>query len=54
MITDREVTLTVAIMDFFGKPEGGNTAFLQEMKALTDADKAEFRKLLIEKGYRIR
>ena len=51
---DKSYSLTTAMLDYFGKHPGQSTAeFAQELKALTDADKAEFRAALIKLGYRI-
>ena len=51
---DKAYSLTTAMLDYFGKHPGQSTAeFAQELKALTDADKAEFRAALIKLGYRI-
>jgi hypothetical protein len=41
----------VAMLDYFGKNGKETSGFMQEMKALTDADKAEFRSMLKEIGY---
>lgn len=39
-----------AMMDYFGK-RGTNLDFMNELKQLTDADKAELREMLKEAGY---
>jgi uncharacterized protein YcgL (UPF0745 family) len=41
----------LAMMDYFGKNGKETSDFMQELKALTDADKAEFRAMLKEQGY---
>lgn len=41
----------IAMIDFFGKNGKDTPAFMSELKALTDADKAEFRELLKAIGY---
>ena len=40
-----------AMMDYFGK-RGETADFLKELKALTDKDKADFRDMLKEAGYK--
>jgi uncharacterized protein YcgL (UPF0745 family) len=41
-----------AVMDYFGKKPGqSNLEFMQELRALTDEDKAELRELLKGQGY---
>lgn len=46
-------TLTSAILDFFGKRPGqSNTEFLEELRALTSEDKAQFKEMLEERGYK--
>ena len=47
-------TFPAAMMDFFGKlPEETTKSFMEELKALTAEDRAEFTRLLKEKGYKI-
>ena len=45
----------IAMLDYFGKhPDRPTTAeFMNEMKALSDQDKAEFRAMLKEIGYQL-
>lgn len=40
-----------AMLDFFGKNGKDNVAFMGELKALTDADKAQYREMLKGVGY---
>lgn len=50
----KPTSLIMAIMHFFGKKPGQTTQeFAQEIKALTQADREEFRADLIERGYPI-
>jgi hypothetical protein len=42
-----------AMLDFFGKNGKDTTAFMGEMKALSDSDKYEFRVMLKGVGYGI-
>lgn len=54
MDTTKLMSWPIAMKDFFGYQPGKGTAeFMAELKALTDADKAEFRAMLIEKGYKL-
>lgn len=51
----KEITsYPIAMIDYFGKQSGQDTAgFLTELKALTNADKAEFKDMLRSAGYGI-
>jgi hypothetical protein len=43
-----------AMLHFFGKKHGRTTQeFAQELKTLSESDKAEFKQALIERGYNI-
>lgn len=55
MPTRNEITsYPIAMIDFFGKKEGQTTqGFMEELRALTEMDKAEFRQLLREIGYKL-
>ena len=44
-------SLPAAAMDYFGRLGKDSYGFLQELKALTDADKSEIRQMLREVGY---
>lgn len=51
---DRPVSLVMAIRDFFGmQPLQSIGAFAAEVKVLTDGDRAEFKRELTARGYRI-
>jgi hypothetical protein len=50
----KQMTFVAAMRDYFGlKPGQAPASFLQEMKALTDNDKAWFRAELPKVGYEI-
>lgn len=51
----KKMTFVAAMRDYFGPrtKDAGPGDFLKELKALTDADKAEFRTLLAGVGYEI-
>jgi hypothetical protein len=54
MDANKVYSITTACLDFFGKLPGQSTSdFAQELKALTEADKAEFKAALIAIGYKI-
>ena len=54
MDPNRTYSLTTAMLDFFGKKPGQSVADLAaEFKALTVADKVEFKAALIKLGYKI-
>jgi hypothetical protein len=54
MITDRQISLIVAMKDYFGLLPGETlSGFMDETKKLTDADKAEFKTALTKIGYQI-
>jgi len=40
-----------AMMDYFGKNGKDNLAFMSELKALSDTEKAEYREMLKGAGY---
>lgn len=47
-------SLVTAMLDFFGKKPNQTTGeFAQEMKGLTEADRAEFKEDLKARGYNI-
>lgn len=49
----RIYSFPTACLDYFGKLPNQTTAeFAQELKALTDADRAEFKEALTERGYK--
>lgn len=53
-MSDRKaiVSFPLAMLDYFGKKPGQETlGFMEELKALTATDKAEFREMLKEQGY---
>ena len=52
-MSDKSVftSLPAAAMDYFGRLGKDSYGFLQELKALTDADKAELRQMLKAIGY---
>lgn len=51
---NKTYSFAAAMIDFFGKrPDKPSAAdFMAELRALTDEDKAEFRKGLESKGYK--
>jgi hypothetical protein len=51
----KKMTFAAAMKDYFGFREGHATVggFMAELRALTDEDKAELRKLLPTVGYEI-
>jgi hypothetical protein len=54
MEKDKNYSLTTACLDFFGKLPGQSTLdFANELKQLTEADKAEFKAALQALGYKI-
>ena len=54
MEANKTYSFTTAMLDFFGKLPGQSTMdFATELKALTDADKAEFRAGLVAYGYKL-
>jgi hypothetical protein len=54
MDANKIYSLTTAMLDYFGKLPGQSTSqFAEELKALTDADKAYFRGALIALGYKL-
>lgn len=51
---DKPMSLVVACKHYFGfKPGQSMSEFMQEVRDLTDADKAEFKRLLTGVGYTI-
>lgn len=47
-------SLITALLDYFGKkPNQSTSEFAQEIKGLNEADRAEFKEALIERGYKI-
>jgi len=53
MDTTKTYSFPLAMLDFFGKNGKETMEFMNELKALTDTDKAEFRAMLVEKGYKL-
>lgn len=54
MDTSKPCSLAMALKDYFGFHPGQSIAsFMAELKALNDADRAEFRTLLTGVGYKI-
>lgn len=54
MDTAKPTSLPAALMHFFGKKPDQTTAdFMQEIKALTDEDRKDFRAMLSERGYNL-
>lgn len=59
MTTDKETlehrgaikSFPAAMLDFFGKNGKDNVAFMGELKALSDVEKAEYREMLKGVGY---
>ena len=49
----KQLTSVKAMLDYFGTNGKDNMAFMKEMKALTDEDKAWFRANLPSVGYEI-
>lgn len=54
MVDNQEMTFLGALMHAFKKPGQTTADFAQEVKALTDEDKAYFRAELIKAGYKLR
>lgn len=51
-MSTKPMGLSAAMRDFFGmKPGQTLKEFMEELKSLTDADKAEFRTALEARGY---
>lgn len=51
----KETSFTAACKDFFGlRPEQSLRGFMDEVKRLTDADKAEIKQGLEKQGYLIK
>ena len=49
-----QITFTKAIVEYFGKKPGQTTnEFMQELKALTDEDRAYFKREFAKIGYEI-
>jgi uncharacterized protein YcgL (UPF0745 family) len=46
-------SLPQALMDYFGKAGKDTSAFMAELKALSDIDKAEYREMLKAVGYNL-
>lgn len=54
MEANKTYSFTTAMLDYFGKLPGQSTMdFAQELKGLSDADRAEFRAGLIGLGYKL-
>lgn len=59
MIVDKDVaehrgaikSFPAAMLDYFGKNGKDNVAFMGELKALSDSEKAEYREMLKSIGY---
>jgi hypothetical protein len=52
---DQEMTFTVAMRHFFGYGENQDVkGFSEEIKSLSDVEKAEFKALLDRAGYKIK
>lgn len=53
-MANKSMPFATAMKDYFGLKEGQNAmGFMQEIKALDDADRAYFKALLIGAGYDI-
>lgn len=50
----RQMTFTAALVDFFGKQPGQSVGeFMQEIKALTQEDRAYFKREFVKVGIEI-
>lgn len=50
----RTYSFPTACLDFFGKlPNQTTGEFANELKSLTEADRAEFKEALTERGYKL-